>query len=87
MGDNERLCALAPCLRLKRCSLQAGLEPWSAKSARWPARSARWPTELPGRLNITAPDVGLICIIQVYRRRIINADVVVVKVYLATVRG
>ena len=27
MGDNERLCAMEPGLRLKRFSPQAGLEP------------------------------------------------------------
>ena len=33
MGDNERLCAMKPHLRLKRFLPQVWLEPWSARSA------------------------------------------------------
>ena len=33
VGDNERLCATKPRVRLKRSSSQAGLEPGTARSA------------------------------------------------------
>ena len=32
MGDNERLHAMEPRVRLERFSPQAGLEPWTARS-------------------------------------------------------
>ena len=43
MGDNERLYALVPRLRLKRHSPQAGLKPGTARDQQTSAS----PTELP----------------------------------------